>query len=577
MAFKSVDSSLDKIVERTKKSQIQAALAVQRLSRDHKRDHTILLVWKLLMKIARCAITATGSKPDDNLVVYVLMVVVRDKQTTFKAMFDCAWGEALLVLDQHIMRLPKLKDAPKFLIDLVDPHKVARDDELINIANDVVSASVTTPTGDNTTTAAAATAHKTADAEASTPSLNTCKANLSLRFQKATTESASSTKHNSDARAVVMMFPLKNRKTETADSALYYNSLKTHISKFLNSLVLEEDDTDGNAADQNYVHRGVLVKKSTPPTSTAVKSTAVAAATTNNRASTTPKTTDPSASASTTKNPATVDLTRENTEAATSNTSTSSTSGREEDGEGEMEGSESSLSQGVEALQIEDPLANITSTDLEIIVATISDAFRGMIYIPFEKYIAAKETIERGITMHESILEAANSEKAEDALELVHNDEKVTPPVLKGVIQKEMKPLVEEVKRVSHLGNTLAGMTPTQKRNRQKRAAKKRKREADANGDTNDKDDTSTAQTGERKKSKKSKSKNSDSHPETAQSVTQKKTQKKAKQNAEKNERGASRRGKRDEKQAASSTPTQQKGRNSKQRSRGKRSNTGNH
>jgi len=113
MAFKSVESSLDKIVERTKKSQIQAALAVQRLSRDQKRDHTIFLVWKLLMMIARCTINSvTGSKPDDNLVVYVLMVVVHDKQTTFKAMFDCEWGEALLVLDEQIMRLPKLKDAP---------------------------------------------------------------------------------------------------------------------------------------------------------------------------------------------------------------------------------------------------------------------------------------------------------------------------------------------------------------------------------------------------------------------------------------------------------------------------------
>ena len=169
----------------------------------------------------------------------------------------------------------------------------------------------------------------------------------------------------------------------------------------------------------------------------------------------------------------------------------------------------------------------------------------------------------------EAILEAANSEKAEDALELVHNDEKVTPPVLKGVIQKEMKPLKDEVKRVSHLGNTLAGLSKTQKRNRQKRAAKKRKRtpeaEADANGDNNDDDDTSTAQTGERKKSK---SKNSDSNPETAQSVTQKKTQKKAKRNADKNERGTSRRGMRDEKQAASSTPMRRKGKDSKQRSR---------
>lgn len=230
MAFKSVDSSLDKIVERTKKSQIQAALTVQRLSRDQKRDHTIFLVWKLLMRIARCAInSATGSKPDDNLVVYALMVVVHDKQTTFKAMFDCEWGEALLVLDEQIMRLPKLKDDPHFLIDLVDPHKVGRDDKLLNIANDVERASVATPTGDNTTTAAAATARTTVDAEASTPSLNTCKANLSLRFQTATTESVSSTEHDPDARAVVMTFPLMNRKTETANSGVYYASLKTHI------------------------------------------------------------------------------------------------------------------------------------------------------------------------------------------------------------------------------------------------------------------------------------------------------------------------------------------------------------
>ena len=145
-----------------------------------------------------------------------------------------------------------------------------------------------------------------------------------------------------------------------------YASLKTHISKFLNSLVLEEYDTEGDAADQSYVHRGTLVKKNrAQPTTTAVTTTtAVATTTTNNRASTTPKTTNPSASASTTTNPATVDLTRENTAAATSNTSTSLTSGQEGGGEGQMEGSESSLSLGVAALQIEDPLANITSTDL---------------------------------------------------------------------------------------------------------------------------------------------------------------------------------------------------------------------
>ena len=80
----------------------------------------------------------------------------------------------------------------------------------------------TTPTGDNTTTAAAATTRTTVDAEASTPSLNTCKANLSLRFQTATTESVSSTEHDPDARAVVMTFPLMNRKTETANSGVYY-------------------------------------------------------------------------------------------------------------------------------------------------------------------------------------------------------------------------------------------------------------------------------------------------------------------------------------------------------------------
>jgi len=103
VGYERVEASLNKVAEQCKEQQKQAALALQLMDRDDKRDHTIFLAWDLLMKLTGSIIKVVlhmgdNVKPGQKLVIQVLLKTIRTSTNINKwnGMFGCHWGKAFL-------------------------------------------------------------------------------------------------------------------------------------------------------------------------------------------------------------------------------------------------------------------------------------------------------------------------------------------------------------------------------------------------------------------------------------------------------------------------------------------------
>ena len=371
----------------------------------------------------------------------------------------------------------------------------------------------------------------------------------------------------------------------------YYGSLKAHFNKLLNNLVLEEDDKDGTASATSYTHRGILVKS----VSEQPRNTTTTTATTQDGATST--------SSQPNNGESTLTLTANSTETSTeTSTATTSTATSNNAAVNRIEetpdtpdaqktpdavhpppnptGESTATVTGEpvevtgrenvnEASPMKDPLSDIEDSTLEEIVNSISDAYDGLINEPFLAYSRTAKTLKNSAALVESFIESKYAQKTEEALDLVLKDKKVTPPVLNGVIQKQLEPVKKDIKNVQRQ----VQLSRSQKRNLLRKEAKKRKQleheRVPDNSEDNSEDDVDAApakseQQRKKKRKKNKKSKNSNSHPEIAPSVTQKKNQKTDKNGKGNQDVKKKKNGKQNGDEPTPTTPSQQRGRKSK-------------
>jgi hypothetical protein len=188
------------------------------------------------------------------------------------------------------------------------------------------------------------------------------------------------------------------------------------------------------------------------------------------------------------------------------------------------------IDDGVATISLKDHLSDhLTDDQLTMVISSIQDALTGLIEAPYDEYKALNSALEQGLTLTETLLETNKSEMADEALELVNKEKMVAPPILRGVIQQELNPVRERVKKIEQHRATTVVLSPAQRRKLLKSAKKKRKKKQvdfegipGGNGEDygNDKDDADAANSRPKKKPK-----NSNSHPAPAAAVTQKKEQ----------------------------------------------------
>ena len=599
VGYKSVEASLNKVVDQCKAKYREAAIALERMDRDDKRNHTISLVWKLLMKLTSSVIKLglkmeDDVKPDQKLVIQVLLKTIRDN-VSCDGMFGCHWGHAFKVLEEITKCTNTLISDPHFVVWNIGDYTPLDDDgDQSDLEKPYIPIEGTQK---------AKSGAKLVDASTMTdppPSdtLDDVRKKLTLNFQVAKTSSTMPTEQDPNSFQMSMHFALRNRKTEIVNVARYNHSLKVHVEKLLNNLVLEEDDTDGTAVNASYTHRGVLVTKNSTvrsqkrtntnttqngatsiPTQPNTGESTLTLTTTPTTTSTAASTAAASTRTSTATSPATVNAIEETPDAPatqknpySAHPSSNSTGGTTDAEQGETV--ENTGRDSAEARPMKDPLSDIASPTLEGIVISISDAYNGLIHKPYLAYVEAVKHVKDSVALVESFIESDYIEKTEDALELVHKDERVTPPVLNETIRKQVEPVKKDVATVRM--KTMSLMSKTQRKNLKLKEAKKRKKpEESASGvlmdDSEDDVEAGTDTEQQRKKKKpkkkqpKKQPKNSDSHPEPAPSVTQKKKNQKAK-----NGKGKQKNGKKKGNEPTSTMPSQQNGRNSKKQSKKK-------
>lgn len=536
VAFKCLVSSLDKVIDNCKKEQTRTAVAVQHLVRDHKRQKTIALTWKLLIQVARCVLQlVTGSKPSDIHVYQSLMETINQSETL---LFDCEWGLSLQVL-QDVIHPVKLEDInpksnPSFTEDQLDLYGV----KLIENSTDrdcPYAPPAEKPTQEVNVSTGSSTNSSEAPTNATTPApvtpgspINTDVNNLILSIQ------------NGDRRPtdngilgpgfLTLKFTIKNSQNQLIPVRDYKQDLRKHIDKFLKMLVFEGDD-DGTT-DNQYIHTSVMVHRDKEETSATTQDiTAAAATTTTPRSNTsalvsTPQQPNPYAQPTPSQTP------KNNNDNAVTNMSEGNNDAagdqRPPDDRDEPEVLE--IDDGVGAISLKDHLSDhLTDDQLTMVISSIQDALTGLIEAPYDEYKALNSALEQGLTLTETLLETNKSEMADEALELVNKEKMVAPPILRGVIQQELNPVRERVKKIEQHRATTVVLSPAQRRKLLKSAKKKRKKKQvdfegipGGNGEDygNDKDDADAANSRPKKKPK-----NSNSHPAPAAAVTQKKEQ----------------------------------------------------
>ncbi len=597
VGYKRVEASLNKVVEQCKEQQKQAALALQLLDRYDKRDHTIRLAWNLLMKLTESIIKvvlqmAEDHKPAQILVVQAMLKTIRTNKDVMSwyGMFGCQWGKAFLVLEEITKCENTLLCDPSFVSNNIAAYRITGNEESSDLSMPATSGTGATAAEAGTQTEIGGLPNPPSD-----DNLDDIKKQLSVVFQTTGLGTAfASFGHKRDAPAMVMNYALRNRKTEIVRASKYMLSLKVHLEKFLNALVLEEDDPEGNAAQESYNHRGLLVcytstVKQNNSTNTTTQNGATSAPSQSNTgestlvmtgsptATTATSTTATSATASTAEKSTTLTTTsivsppntvirNEETPGApetqkTPNTDQSPPTGEATDAAtGE---SVEDIGNGNEDKSMKDPLSDIDGSLLEDIVSSVSDAINGLIHHPYCAYDQAVQALKKSATLVESFIESDYVQKTEEALELVLKDKRVTPPILNEAIQRQIEPVKKDVEKVKK--QTIGILSKTQKRNQKKKEAKKRKKLEAMEKKLGDADDVEADPDTETEQQRK-KSKNSDSHPETAPSVTQKKNQ-----NTDKNGKGKQgrrkRNGKQQENDSTPTTPTQRRRRKSKKQS----------
>lgn len=624
MGYKRVEDSLNKVVEQCKAKQKEATLALERLDRDDKRNHTITLAWKLLMKLTSGVIKlglrlGDKVKPDQKLVIQVLLQTIHDNSNEWDGMFGCHWGYAFMVLNEITGYRITLISNPHFVDFQIGEYSSPTDTGDLSDLEKPDTSNSGTQGAENgakrVKTAECGVMTDISTMEDPPPSENLeevrkhlvfrSSEKLSLTFPATITTKATSSPPSAQDKSVVYVAPLhfqlRNQKTEMVNAAKYVHSLKTHLERFLSQLVFEEDDPDGKAATDSYTHRGLFVKESVPVKPTPVRQQQDADAGTNTTQDGATSTPTPTAGESTLTLTTTSHATSNATSTAASSTETTALSNKtptttvvtliEETpvntatrktpnpyqpppnptGDSTDNGPGETVKEGdsVEARPMKDPLSDIASSTLVEIVNSVSDAYKGLIHEPFLEYDRIIQTLKNDAALVESFVESKYIEKAEEALDLVHKDKRVTPPVLNGAIQKQIEPVERELADVRKQVRSTKKQTQIQKRKESKKRKKAREKSALGNSSDNSDDvdavpDTETEQQQKkRKRKKKNVPKNSDSHPEIAPSVTQKKDQKTDKTGNRRKKRG---------KQAGSettpNTPSGQKGRKSQGPSR---------
>jgi hypothetical protein len=576
LAFKCLVSSLDKVIDNCKKEQTRTAVAVQHLVRDHKRQKTISLTWKLLIQVARCVLQlVTNAKPSDIHVYQSLMETITQSKSL---LFDCDWGLSLQVL-QDIIRPVKLEDIepksnPSFIVDRLNLYGMKlienstdkdcpyappaeKPTQEVAVSNGSSTNGSETPT--NATTPAPVTPGSPIDADVN---------NLILSIQNGNRDPSD----RLGPGYLSLKFTIKNSKDELIQTKRYSDHLRSHIYKFLQNLVFEgdEDEVEGDNNKQ-YTHNGVLVRRN-KETSATTQDTTAEAATTSQRS-------NPSALVSTPQqrtpnnNNAVTNVSEGNNDAASDQRNPDANPPLQDEAPVELDGSESEDEVAETALK--NHLSDHLNEDqLKKVVSSIQEALIGLIEAPYDKYKALNSALEQGLALKETLLETNKSEMADEALELVNNERTVAPPILRGVIQKELKPVRERVKKMEQHRATTVVLSEAQRRKLLKAQKKRKKKQVEfegiqgGNGEDygNDEDDADAANSRPKKKPK-----NSNSHPATAAAVTQK-----TQQNTSKNGKRRRRKKGAEKSNGQKETHSQQPEKRSNGQQNGKRGNNNN-
>lgn len=585
MAYKSLVTSLDKDVDKCKQSITKATVAVQHLSRDNKRQHTISLAWNVLLKITRCTLRLViNSKPSDILTYQSVVEMISREYIMEPSLFGCHWGLALKILDDMSpVKLTQLltPSDPNFVENVYKEYEMKLNNDKSNTdwpyapPADKTSQEVVVTTGStNSTNGISLPTNTTANVNQGSP-ITTNVTQLLVGIQTGTKNTRTLQRNKEDSsNHVILRFSLTNSKNQPINGSDYSNNLQFHIDKFLKALVFEGEEDCDNLTNHEYTHKNILVKKNTlPPIQRARTSTATS----------TPSGTATSASESTPeqrRNPyntpthanAVNTQVERITEAAVDQRTSEIASPPLQDNASRNE-TDVATTDNVEANSRKDEFSSLSNEQQNMIISSIRDALNGLILVPFEQYKIAQSALEQGLTLAETLLESNKSEMADDALELVNKEKTVTPPILNGAIKKAVNPVDKRVKKLEHQRASEAGLTKNQQRkqkNKQKNNQKKQQKRKqvqfegtqgeDGDGGGNNDDSTAT------KNRQRKKPKNSDSHPASAVAVTQKKNQN-TKQND--NQKGKGQRKRKDkEKNSQQHSQQQGKGSNGQQQKR---------
>ena len=606
VGYERVEASLNKVVEQCKEHQKEAALALQLMDRDDKRNHTIFLAWDLLMKLTGSIIKVVlhfgdSVKPGQKLIIQVLLKTIRTNINKWNGMFGCHWGNAFLVLKERTQCENTLACDPSFVSDNITVYDLVDSVDLMDLS-DMEMPDVPNPgfqkadSGAEAKTGTTDTGTMTDISTLKDPAsgnLDGVRKQLSLSFQTFSTtreKSPSTSYHDPEGLHFTMNFALRNQKTDVVSATAYGYSLKAHLERFISNLVLEEDDSDRTAGTCNYTHKGILVRSNktvrqnnttqdgatsttTPSQSNTGENTlALTVPTATSNAASTAATSTTTSTAS----PTGAVIVIEETPGAPETQKTPDADQSPSPGDPAQGESVENNGNGNddEARPMEDPLSQISSSQLVEIMDSVFDAYDGLIHAPYCAYDETVKTLKENAALVESFIESDYVQKTEEALDLVHKEKRVTPPILNETIQQQIEPVKKDVQQVKK--QTISILSQTQKRNKNKRESKKRKKleqKMSTLGISEDDDDVEAGPTTEteqqRKRKKRKKSKNSNSHPGSAPSVTQKKIQTTGKKG--KGKQGKKKKsGKQQESESTSTTPTQPQGRKSRKQSKKK-------
>ncbi len=107
-------------------------------------------------------------------------------------------------------------------------------------------------------------------------------------------------------------------------------------------------------------------------------------------------------------------------------------------------------------------------------MGSVFDAYTGLIHEPYCAYDQTVKTLKDSAALVESFIESDYVQKTEEALDLVHKDKRVTPPILNETIQQQIETVKKDVQQVKK--QTISILSQSQKRNKRNRENKKRKK-----------------------------------------------------------------------------------------------------